>query len=130
MTNLEYSWFQKLTLGFRVPEAKLRLLDSIKTKSMMIFCRITENIQFRSQEEVFLSSSTGNKLVIVKKEVRYNFKNSFRKPSKNFTDSKGNGHLCERQERVKEKLETIVFVVWARALEKEPAQFYRMNYSR
>ena len=96
MTNLEYGWFKKLTFCFRVPEAKLRLLDSIKTKQMMVFCKITKNIQFKSQEEAFSSSIAGNKVVIVKEEMGYNFKNSFRKPSENFTDSKGNGHLCNR----------------------------------
>ena len=44
----------------------------------------------------FASSSTGNRPFVIKEEVGYNFKKTFRKPSENFTGNKGNGNLCNR----------------------------------
>ena len=43
----------------------------------------------------FASSSTGNRPFVIK-EVGYNFKKTFRKPSEKFTGNKGNGNLCNR----------------------------------
>ena len=57
---------------------------------------MTENLQNRSESMAFESSSTGNKPVIVKEEVGYNFKLTFRKPSEKFTGSKGNDQLFNR----------------------------------
>ena len=45
---------------------------------------------------VFASSSTGNRPCVIKEEVGYNFKKTFRKPSEKFTGNKGNGNLCNR----------------------------------
>ena len=48
----------KFISGLRDPEAKLRLLDGIKTKPTMSLSEMTENLQFRSQAMAFASSST------------------------------------------------------------------------
>ena len=80
----------------RDPEANLRLLDGIKTKPTMCLSEMTENLQLRSQAMAFLSSSTGNKPFVIKEEVGYNFKMTFRTPSEKFTGNKGNGNLCKR----------------------------------
>ena len=84
----------KFISGLRDPEAKLRLLDGIKTKSTMSLSEMTESLQFRSQ--AFASSSTGNRPFVIKEEVGYNFKKTLRKPSEKFTGNKGNGNLCNR----------------------------------
>ena len=60
--------------GLRDSEAKLRIINGIKAKSTMTFSEMTENLQFRSPTMASASSSTGNKLVIMKEEVGYNFK--------------------------------------------------------
>ena len=86
----------KFISGLRDPEAKLRLLDGIKNKPTMSLSEMTENLQFRSQAMAFASSSTGNRPFVIKEEVGYNFKKTFRKPSEKFTGNKGNGDLCNR----------------------------------
>ena len=86
----------KFISGLRDPEAKLRLLDGIKTTPTMSLSEMTENLQFRSQAMVFASSSIGNRPFVIKEEVGYNFKKTFRKPSEKFTGNKGNGNLCNR----------------------------------
>ena len=55
--------------GLRDPEAKLRLLDGIKTKPTMSLSEMTVSLQFRSQAMCFASSSTGNRPIVVKEEV-------------------------------------------------------------
>ena len=82
--------------GLRDPEAKLRLLDGIKTKPTMSLSEMTQSLQFRSQAMALASSSTGNRPFVLKEEVRYNVKKTFRKPSEKFTGDKGNGNLCNR----------------------------------
>ena len=62
----------------------------------MSLSEMTENVQFRSQAMAFASSSTGNRPFVVKEEVGYNFKKTFRKPSEKFTGNKGNCNLCNR----------------------------------
>ena len=84
-----------ITSGLRDPEAKLRLLDCIKTKPTMSLSEMTESLQFRSQTMAFASSSTGNRPFVIK-EVGFNFKKTFRKASEKFTGIKGNGYLCNR----------------------------------
>ena len=86
----------KFISSFRDPEAKLRLLDGIKTKPTMSLSEMSESLQFRSQAMVFASSSTGNRPFVIKEEVGYNFKKTFRKPSEKFTGKKGNVNLCNR----------------------------------
>ena len=86
----------KFISDLRDPETKLRLLDGIKNKPTMSLSDMTENLQFRSQAMAFASSSTGNRPFVIKEEVGYNFKKTFRKPSENFTGNKGNGNLCNR----------------------------------
>ena len=54
--------------GLRDPEAKLRLLDGIKTKSTMSLSEMTENLQFRGQAMFFASYSTGNRPFVIKKK--------------------------------------------------------------
>ena len=44
----------------------------------------------------FASSSTGNRPFVIKEEVGYNFKKTFRKPFEKFTGNKGNGSLFNR----------------------------------
>ena len=80
----------------RDPEAKLRLLDGIKTKQTMSLSEMTESLQFRSQAIAFASFSTVNRPFVIKEEVGYNFKKTFRKPSEKLTGNKGNGNLCNR----------------------------------
>ena len=70
----------KFISGLRDPEAKLRLLDSNKAKPAMSVTEMTESLRFRSQAMAFESSSSGNKPFIVKEEVGFNFKKTFRKP--------------------------------------------------
>ena len=77
----------------RDPEAKLRLLDGIKTKPAMSVTEMTENLQFRSQEMAFASSSSGNKPFTMKYEVELNFKKTFRKPNEKITASKSD-NMC------------------------------------
>ena len=48
----------KFISGLRDPEAKLRLLDGIKTKPTMSLSEMTERLQFRSQAMTFARSST------------------------------------------------------------------------
>ena len=86
----------KFISGLRDPEAKLRPLDGIKTKPTMSLSEKTENLQFRSKAMAFASFSTGNRPFVIKEEVGYNFKKTFRKPSERFTGKKGNGYLCNR----------------------------------
>ena len=59
----------KFISGLREPEAKLRLLDGIKTKPTMSLSDLTESSQFRSQAMAFASSSTGNRPYVIKEEV-------------------------------------------------------------
>ena len=75
----------KFISGLRDPEAKLRLLDGIKTKPTISLSEMTESLQFRRQAMVFASSSTGNKIFVLKEEVGYNFKKTFRNPNEKFT---------------------------------------------
>ena len=82
--------------GLRDPEAKLGLLDGIKTKPTMSLSEMTESLQFKSQSMAFLSSSSGNRSFVLKEEVEYNFKKTFRKPSEKFTGKNGNGNLCNK----------------------------------
>ena len=86
----------KFISGLREPEAKLRLLDGIKTKPTISLSKMTESLQFRSQAMAFASSSTGNRPFVIKEEVGYNYKKTFRKPNEKFTGNKGNGNLCNR----------------------------------
>ena len=86
----------KFISGLRDPEAKFRLLDGIKTKPTMSLSEMTESLQFRSQAMAFASSSTGNRPFVIKKDVGYNSRKIFRKPSEKFTGDKGNGNLCNR----------------------------------
>ena len=86
----------KFISGLRDPEANLRLLDGIKTKTTMSLSAMTENLQFRSQAMAFASSSTGNRPFVIKEEVGYNFRNTFRKPSEKFTGNEGKGNLRNR----------------------------------
>ena len=86
----------KFISGLRDPEAKLRPLDGNKTKPTMSLSKMTESLQFKSQATAFASSSTGNRPFVIKEEVGYNFKKTFRKPSEKFTGNKGNGNLCNR----------------------------------
>ena len=51
----------KFISGLRDPEAKLRLLDGIKAKPTMSIPEMNKSLQFRSQENAFASSSSGNK---------------------------------------------------------------------
>ena len=44
----------------------------------------------------FASSSTGNKPFVIKEEVGYNFKKTFKRPSEKFTGKKRNVNLCNR----------------------------------
>ena len=87
---------KKFISGLRDPEAKLGLLDGIKTKPTMSLSEMTESFQFRSQAMAFASSSTGNRPFVKKEEVGYNFKKTFRKPSEKFTGIKGNGNMRNR----------------------------------
>ena len=57
---------------------------------------MTESLQFRSQAMAFASSSIGNRPFVIKEDMGYNFKKTFRKPSEKFTVNKGNGNLCNR----------------------------------
>ena len=59
----------KNTSGLREPEAKLRLMEGIKTKSTMTISKMTESLLFRSQALVFAISSIGKKPVRVKQDV-------------------------------------------------------------
>ena len=56
----------KFISGLRDPEAKLRLLDGIKTKPTMSLSEMTESLQFRSQAMAFASSSTGIRPFVIK----------------------------------------------------------------
>ena len=62
----------------------------------MSLSRMTENTQFRSQARASATFSTGNRPFVVKEEVGYNFKKTFRKPTEKFTVNKGIGYLCNR----------------------------------
>ena len=73
----------KFVSGLRDPESKLRLLDGIKTNSMMSLSEMIECLYFRSQAMAFAISSTGNSPFVIKEEVGYNFK----KPSENLVKS-------------------------------------------
>ena len=86
----------KFISSFGDPEAKLRLLDGIKTKPAMSLSEKTESLQFRSQAMAFASSSTGNRPFVIKEEMGYHFNKTFRRPSEKFTGNKGNGNLCNR----------------------------------
>ena len=77
----------------RDPEEKLRLLDGNKAKPSMTVTEMTESLQFRSQAMAFASSSSGNKPFIVKEEVGFNFKKTFRKPNEKVTANKSN-NMC------------------------------------
>ena len=85
MTNPEDELVKvKFTLGLRDLEAKLGLSDGIKAKPTMALSQLTENLQFTSQLMASATSSQGNKPIIAKEEVGYNFKITFRKPSERF----------------------------------------------
>ena len=86
----------KLVSGLRDHEAKPRPVVGIKIKPAMTLSEMTERLLFRSEAMAFASFSPGNIPVTAKEEVGYNFKKTFRKPSENFTGSKGNGHICNR----------------------------------
>ena len=88
----------KFISDLRDPEAKLRLLDGIKTKPTMSLSEMTERLQFRSQAMAFANSSTSNRPFVIKEEGGYNFKKTFQKLSEKFTGNKGNGNLCNRCE--------------------------------
>ena len=62
----------------------------------MSLSETAESLQFRSHAMAFASSSTGNKPFVLKEEVGYNFKKTFRKPTEKFIGNKGNGNLCNR----------------------------------
>ena len=85
----------KFISGLRDPEAKLRLLDGIKSKPAMPVIEMTESLQLRSQAMAFASSSSGNKPLNVKEEVVFNFKKTFRKPNEKITADKSN-KMCTR----------------------------------
>ena len=55
-----------------------------------------ENLELTSQTMAIASSSTGNRPIVIKEDVVYNFKKTFRKPSEKLTGNKGNGNLCNR----------------------------------
>ena len=78
----------KFISGLRDPETKLRLLDGFKAKPSMSITELTESLQFGSQAMSFASSSPVNKPFTVKKEVRFNFEKTFRKPNDKFTANK------------------------------------------
>ena len=86
----------KFISGLRDPEAKLRLLDGIKTKPTMSLSEMTEILQFRSKATAFACSSTGSRPFVIKEEVGYNFKKTYRKPNEKFTGYKRNGYLGNR----------------------------------
>ena len=86
----------KFISGLRDADAKLRLIDGIKTKPTMSLSKMTENLRLRSQAMAFGSSSSGNRPFVLKGEVGYNFKKTFRKLSEKFTGKKSNGNLCNR----------------------------------
>ena len=54
----------------------------------MSLSEMTESLKIRSQAMAFASSSTGNKPFVIKEEVGYNFKKTFKKPSEKFTGNK------------------------------------------
>ena len=62
----------------------------------MALSEMTESLQFRSQAMAFASSSTGYRPFVIKEEVGYNFKKTFRKTSEKFTGNEGNANLCKR----------------------------------
>ena len=62
----------------------------------MSLSEMTENSEFRSQAKAFASYSTGNRPFVIKEEMGYNFKKTFRKPSEKFTGNKGYRNLCNR----------------------------------
>ena len=78
----------KFISGLKDPEARLRLLDGIKTKPTMTFSELTDILHFRSQAMVFTSSSTGNK-------TSYSEEISGKQFQK-FTGSKSSGHMCNK----------------------------------
>ena len=86
----------KFISGLRNLKANLGLLDGIKAKPTLNLFEMTESLLFRSQAMAFASSSTADKQVMVKEELGYNFKKTYKKTSENFTGSKGKGHLCDR----------------------------------
>ena len=55
-----------------------------------------ENLQFKSEAMGFASYSGGNKPLIMKEELGYNFRETFRKPSEKFKGNKEKDHLCSR----------------------------------
>ena len=68
----------------------------------MSITEMTDSLQFRSQAMAFASSSSGNKLflkvrswLILKEEVGFNFKKTFRKAYVKFTANKSN-NMCTR----------------------------------
>ena len=67
----------KLISGLRDPEAKLSLLDGIKTKSSLSNSGMTKSFKLGSQTMNSASSSSSNKPYIVKEAVRYNFTKIF-----------------------------------------------------
>ena len=78
----------KFISGLKDPEARLGLLDGIKTKPTMTFSELTNILHFRSQALVFTSSSTGNK-------TSYSEEVSGKQFQK-FNGSKGSGHMCNK----------------------------------
>ena len=72
----------KFISGLRDLEAEIGLIDGIKAKPAMSVTEMTESLQFRSPAMAFASSSSANKRFIVKKEVGFNFKKTFRKKMK------------------------------------------------
>ena len=96
MTNPEEELVKlKFISSLRVLEINLRLLDGIKAKPTLTRSKRTES-KVQQSSNGFSGSSTGNKPVIVKEEMRYHFKKTFKKLTEKFTGEKGNGHLCNR----------------------------------
>ena len=97
MTNFEEELIKiKFISSLRDPEAKLRLLDGIKATPTMTLFKTTENLQFRNQAMAFASSSTGDKPVMLKEDVGYNFIKTFMKSSEIITGGKRKDDLCNR----------------------------------
>ena len=78
----------KFISGLREPEAKLRLLGCIKAKPSLSVTEMTESLQLKSQVIAFAISLSGNKPFILKEEVLFNLKKTFRKPNEKFTANK------------------------------------------
>ena len=73
----------KFVSVLRDSEAKLRLLDGIKTKPTISLSEMTENLQFTNQAMTFASSSKSNRRFVIKEEVGTTSK----RPSENLVKS-------------------------------------------